>query len=159
MGGRWRGSAVCPWKAWQAGLTLTHGAAPLTRLTLTYGAALPGHLDGVHAALATRRGHAMGLSIDALAESAVVLPPAGTVGSDLATGVAAGWVAERVHGICGDSRGLGVRRGAAPRQLSWPGVGRPPAGTWAEGGKKCILCGSCCGAHSGTGETIIGRGG
>lgn len=100
---------MCPQKAWQAGLTLTHGAAPLARLTLTHGAALPGHLDGVHAALATRCGHAMGLSVDALAEGAVVLPPAGTVGADLAAGVAAGWVAERVHGICGDSGGLGVR--------------------------------------------------
>lgn len=97
----------------------------------------------------------MGLSIDALAESAVVLPPAGTVGSDLATGVAAGWVAERVHGICGDSRGLGVRRGAAPRQLSWPGVGRPPAGTWAEGGKNASCVGHVAGRTVGRERPLL----
>lgn len=41
----------------------------------------------------------MGLSVDTLAEGAVVFPPPVPVGADLAVGVAAGGVVERIDGI------------------------------------------------------------
>lgn len=63
------------------------------------GAALPRHLDGVHAALPADRGHAVGLPIDALAESAVVFPPPVSMGEDLAVGIAAGGIIEGIHRI------------------------------------------------------------
>lgn len=71
----------------------------MTRLTFAHGAALPGHFDGVHAVLSADRGDAVGLSVDALAERAVVFPPPVSVGADLPTGVAARRVVKRIHWI------------------------------------------------------------
>lgn len=58
------------------------------RWLFTDGAALPGHLDGVEAALSAGGGHAVRVPVDALAERAVVLPPAVSVSLDLAIGIA-----------------------------------------------------------------------
>lgn len=74
------------------------------RFTFTHGAALPGHLHGVHAALPTGRGHAVRFSVDALAEGTVVFPPPVPVGADLAIGVAASRVVVRIDGIYGRNR-------------------------------------------------------
>lgn len=41
----------------------------------------------------------MGLSVDALAERAVVLPPPVPVGADLTIGIAASGIIKRIHGI------------------------------------------------------------
>lgn len=75
-----------------------------TVLTFTHGATLPRHFHGVHAALPAGGGHAVGFSIDTLAEGAVVFPPPVPVGADLAVGVAAGGVVERIDGICSKTR-------------------------------------------------------
>lgn len=69
-------------------------------LTFTHGATLPRHFHGVHAALPAGGGHTVGFSVDTLAEGAVVFPPPVPVGADLAIGVAAGGVVERIDGIC-----------------------------------------------------------
>lgn len=68
-------------------------------VTFTDGAALPGHLDGVDAALSAGRGHAVRVPIDALAERAVVLSPAVPVGQDLPTGVAASRVVDWIKRV------------------------------------------------------------
>lgn len=70
-----------------------------SRFTFAHGAALPGHLDGVHAALPADRGHAVGLPIDALAERAVVFPPPVSMGADLPVGVATSRIIEWIHRI------------------------------------------------------------
>lgn len=64
-----------------------------------HGATFPGHLHGVHTALPTRRGHAVGLSVNALAECAVIFPPPVSVRTDLATGIAARRIVKRIHRI------------------------------------------------------------
>ena len=49
--------------------------------------------------MSTGRRHAVGLPIDALAECAVVFPPSVPVGVDLAIGIAASGVVQRIHRI------------------------------------------------------------
>lgn len=80
-------------------MTFTRGSLGSTWFTFAYRAALPRHFDGVHAALSTGRRHAVGLPIDALAERAVVFPPPVPVGVDLAIGIAASGVVQRIHRI------------------------------------------------------------
>lgn len=53
----------------------------------------------MHAALPTGCGHAVRFSVDTLAESTVIFPPPVPVGADLAIGVAASGVVERIDGI------------------------------------------------------------
>lgn len=68
-------------------------------LTLTHGAALPRDLDGVEAALAAGRGHAVRVPVDALAERAVVLAPAVSVSLDLPIGIAASRVVDWIKWV------------------------------------------------------------
>lgn len=65
-------------------------------------AALPRDLDGVQAALPAGCGHAVRVPIDALAERAVVLAPAVSVGLDLAIGIAASRVADWIKWVFTD---------------------------------------------------------
>lgn len=53
----------------------------------------------MHAALPTGCGHAVRFSVDTLAEGTVIFPPPVPVGADLAIGVAASGVVERIDGI------------------------------------------------------------
>lgn len=71
--------------------------------TFTDRAALPRDLDGVQAALPAGCGHAVWVPIDALAERAVVLAPAVSVGLDLAIGIAASRVADWIKWVWNDS--------------------------------------------------------
>lgn len=71
--------------------------------TFTDRAALPRDLDRVQAALPAGCGHAVRVPIDALAERAVILAPAVSVGLDLAIGIAASRVADWIKWVWNDS--------------------------------------------------------
>lgn len=68
----------------------------------THWAALSRHLHWVQTALPTSGGHAMWLTIDALAERTVVFPPAVSMCSNLTISVAARWVMHWIHWILAD---------------------------------------------------------
>ena len=74
-------------------------------LTLTHGAALPRHGDGVEAAVSAGGRHAAGVAAHALAERAVVLTPMVAVRQDLPVHVATGEVQHGVHGVWRDREG------------------------------------------------------
>lgn len=74
-----------------------------TTLTFTDGAALPRDLDGVEAALPAGRGHTVRVPVDALAERAVILTPAVSVGLDLPVGIAASRVIDWVKRVWNES--------------------------------------------------------
>lgn len=67
--------------------------------TFTDRAALPRDLDGVEAALPAGGGHAVRVPVDALAERAVVLPPAVPVSLDLPIGIAASRVIDWIKWV------------------------------------------------------------
>jgi hypothetical protein len=53
----------------------------------------------MHAALPAGCGHAVGFSIDALAECAVIFSPPVSMGADLAIGIATSRIVERIYWI------------------------------------------------------------
>lgn len=69
----------------------------------------------------------MRLSIDALAERAVVLPPPVSVGADLPIGVAASRVIKRIHGIFAHGAALSFRH-VVPLAVQLSALGREADG-------------------------------